>query len=226
MNLSLNRRELKFFITRQEAVLLESRLAHVLEPDPHMKDTGYFIRSLYFDDCLSTSFHERIEGFEQRAKIRLRLYDFESSHLKLELKQKRNDLVVKETARLRRTDATRFERGDIECLLEYPDPVLRKAYYRLKRNFFRSVVVVDYLRRAYFLDYNHIRVTFDSELRRSKEVEGFQDEKLFTLPVLQKDHVILEVKFDQFLPSWLGALFRPSRFVRLATSKYCLSRLI
>lgn len=226
MNLSLNRRELKFFLTRQEAVLLESRLAHVLEPDPHMGKEGYFVRSLYFDDCLSTSFHERIEGFEERTKIRLRLYDFHSTQIKFELKQKRNDLVIKETAPFRRADIPKLEAGDWECLLDYRNSVLRKAYYRLKRNYFRPVVVVDYLRKAYSLSYNHIRVTLDSGLRRSREVEGFGDKELFTLPVLQNDHIILEVKFDQFLPSWLGALFRPSRFVRLATSKYCLSRLI
>ena len=226
MEFRVKRLELKYFMNLQEAYLLQSRISQVMDPDPHNRQGGYFIRSLYFDNWLNTSFHEKMEGLGQRAKFRLRIYEFPPKIVKFELKQKDDDHIVKQVASIRREDLGAIQAGDYERLLSYRNRVLNQIYYRLKRHFYEPIVVVDYHRMAYYLDYNHIRITMDTRLKRSREVTEFENPDLMTLPVLQKNHVILEIKYNDFLPKWIGDLFRGVRLTRCANSKYCFSRLV
>jgi len=226
MKLIVKRCELKYHINAQETLILKSRLAEFMNPDLHNMDNGYKIRSLYFDNCLSTSYYDKVEGFEKRTKYRLRLYDFSSKTLKLELKHKLNDVIYKETSTISRHDMENLQNGNYDCLLHDNDETLRKIYYHFKRHYFEPVVIVDYFRTAYFLDFNRIRITFDSHLEKSNEVTEFSNPELMMIPVLEKNHIILEIKYNDFLPEWIYTLFRGARLVRSSASKYCLSRMI
>ena len=99
-------------------------------------------------------------------------------------------------------------------------------YYDFVSDYFRPAVVVDYFREAFVLDYNRIRITLDTELRRSRETHGFGSPDLTSVPVLKKDSVILEIKYNRFFPRWMSQLIQMSRFERTAISKYCLARMI
>ena len=213
-------------MNRQEAALLKTRLSPFLSKDPHSLGGAYFIRSVYFDNKSNESFREKVEGFENRRKFRIRFYDFTLNFIKFEIKQKLNDLIVKHTARILKEDLPALFRGDYDCLLKYRSAVLNQIFYDFKCQLYEPVVVVDYYREAFFLDYNHIRITFDTRLKKTDAVNEFYREDLSLVPVLEDHYVILEVKYDDFLPNWFGDLCQASRYQRVATSKYCLSRMI
>src|SRR3989338_8681160 len=137
MKLNVERRELKYHMRLQEAILLQSRLSGLMERDPHSDGRGYFIRSMYFDSCFNTSYHEKIEGIERRTKYRLRIYDFKSSKIKLEMKSKINNTTIKRSAMIRRQDLEPLLNGDCDCLLDYEDEVLRRIYYGFKCNYYK-----------------------------------------------------------------------------------------
>jgi hypothetical protein len=225
MKLMVARKELKYHLTVQEAILLKSRLAAVMETDPYSQGDGYFVRSLYFDNYRNTSFYEKNEGLEFRKKYRLRLYDISEKIIKFEIKTKMNDLITKESALISQGSLTELMHGEYESLLEYDTPFLNRCYGTFKSHYYRPVVIIDYLRAAYYLDFNHIRVTFDSQLRKSTETGELLNRKLLSVPVLENNHVILEIKYNDFFPEWLSQVLETSRHTRYASSKYVYARM-
>ena len=86
------RNEWKYLISTSEKELLKLRLKPFLVADPHAKDGGYLIRSLYFDTMQERDFYEKEDGLEIRRKIRLRTYSPDSDFAMLEMKQKQGEI--------------------------------------------------------------------------------------------------------------------------------------
>ena len=88
------RPEYKYLISRADAELLKLRLPRIMERDPHAGEHGrYTIRSLYFDDVNAASYYEKVDGIDNRAKYRIRFYNYDGSNLKLEKKEKLGNLT-------------------------------------------------------------------------------------------------------------------------------------
>lgn len=62
------RNEWKYLISTSEKELLKLRLKPFLVADPHAKDGGYLIRSLYFDDYWNSAYEEKEAGVLMRKK--------------------------------------------------------------------------------------------------------------------------------------------------------------
>mgnify|MGYP000924663379 CR=1 FL=1 len=82
------REEKKFLISLSQFYKYKHKFSKVLESDKHSKDEGYMIRSLYFDTIDDKDYQEKEDGIELRRKIRLRIYDTNTSFASLEMKQK------------------------------------------------------------------------------------------------------------------------------------------
>ncbi len=67
------RNEWKYLISTSEKELLKLRLKPFLVADPHAKDGGYLIRSLYFDDYWNSAYEEKEAGVLMRKKYRIRI---------------------------------------------------------------------------------------------------------------------------------------------------------
>ncbi len=212
-------------MTSLEAEILKRRLQKILKRDRFNPGGPYFIRSLYFDSKSDAAFTDKAGGFVDRKKFRIRFYDFESENVKFEIKHRIGDMIHKESSVITRRRAEAIAAGDTEKLLGR-DTVLNKVYYDFKRDYYRPAVVVDYMREAFRLDFNNIRITFDTELKKSDQVAQFGDARLATVPVQEPRFTTLEIKYDHFFPAWVGALLAGTRAQRTANSKYCLSRLI
>ena len=226
MSSNVKRQELKYLLHAHEARILRERLLAAVPRDPYSQNGGYFIRSLYFDNPANDSHYDRMEGFEMRKKFRLRFYEFsDKAIVKFEIKTKHNNTIVKETALISRKDAAAVMNGDTDCL-PGQNEILNRVYFYFKRHYYRPTVIVDYHREAFFLDYNDIRVTFDTGLKKSGSVHSLFDADLMTIPVLERRHIILEVKYNHFFPGWLTDLLSGFDLQRCAQSKYCFSRML
>lgn len=225
-NLQVARHELKYYISRSDYEYVRNALKNLMQRDLHQKkERGYFIRSLYLDDINDSAVEEKLAGIEKRDKYRLRIYDFKQDWVKLERKKKENNYVIKTTAIITKKETEEIMKGNYNVLLKYKNKAHNSIYYDFKKKYFSPVVIVDYIREAYLLDYNNVRITFDKHLRGSTHDLRLFESNVLTRPLQRSDVIIMEVKFNHFLPPWFKTLFQFDSATVSAISKYCQSRM-
>ncbi len=225
---TVKRRELKYYLRFQDYVLLSGMLRQALHPDPHNpaeRHRGYMVRSVYFDTLDEKNFYEKLDGIETRHKYRLRIYGLDDRQVKFEIKSKHNTSIMKETLLVSRQDALRILERDYAVLLKYNQPVARRIYAEFSRRCYRPVVLIDYEREAYTWPANNFRVTFDRHLYQDSLSLNIFERLIVGVPVLGPETVVMEVKFEGFVPQWIAELFRSGSFTYNAISKYCLGRM-
>ena len=219
------RHEVKYFISQAGLKILSGIFADVLEPDSHGNEYNeYWIRSLYFDSMDNVDYFDKMSGTLKRKKIRMRIYDLHQKKIKLEIKNKFSDYILKEISFLDRSDASEIINGNIDVLLKANQSVLNRIYYFMQRNYYRPVVLVEYEREAYVSSLESIRITIDKNIRSNSTNLDLFDPNVSMNPVFDHDTVVLEVKFNRFLPHWIKEILKNISGERYAISKYCLSR--
>lgn len=218
------RHELKFLLSQIEYENLKCLLAAVMNPDENARSgDGYYIRSLYFDTIADTDYAGKVTGISERKKIRLRIYDTGTDKVKLEIKNKYGDYSVKETATIRREDASELAVHNYQALLKYDDSVSGKAYHNFMLYYYMPKVIVDYDREAYMLPVENVRITFDKNVRAAKASDLFCP-SLPTVHLLPAGQVILEVKYNQYLPRHISSILSGVCMQRMSISKYCMAK--
>ncbi len=222
----VKRHELKFYINLADYEYCRSVLSYLMHRDSHQKNKqGYFIRSLYFDDIYDTSVEEKLAGTEKRSKYRLRIYDCNQNWAKFERKSKYNDYVQKSAAIITKREAGDIIKGNYECLLNYQKNEINSIYFDVKKKYIKPVVIIDYIRDAYKLDYSNIRITFDKKISYNDSNFDIFNQNIKTIRLQSNDVIVMEIKFNNFLPQWFTKILKLNNPVRSAVSKYCQSRL-
>ena len=83
----------------------------------------------------------------------------------------------------------------------------------------RPVVLVDYDRTPFISVYGNTRITLDENLRTIPYNGDLFAPASPAIPVMEPDQVILEVKFDDFLPGHLAAALADIPKAPMAISK-------
>ena len=218
------RHEWKHEINMADLYAIRARLRVVARGDPHAKDGKYFIRSLYFDNLSDKALREKIDGVDRREKFRIRYYNNDPSLIKLEKKSKVNGLETKYSAPLTTAEAQRLAGEDFEFLRESPQPLLQEFYCKIRNQGLRPRTIVDYTREPFIYEPGNVRVTFDYDIRTGLSCTDFLNPNCVTIPA-GDPIVIMEVKWDEFLPSIIkSAVQMPGRRVT-AFSKYAQCRI-
>ena len=215
------RHELKYFITPAEMSVLRGLLTPVMQLDPNGDENNeYYIRSLYFDIINDDALEEKIAGVGKRKKYRMRIYNFSDKVIKLECKSKYGDLISKQSVSIPRDLAEQLIAGDPEGLQRMRHPLLHDVYREMKTRMLRPVVIVDYIREAYIHPAEDVRITFDKQLRTGLFSSDLFNPYLPTYPVFDDPVEILEVKFNEFLPTYIQSILSGITAQRSAISKY------
>ena len=220
------RQEKKYLLSYDQFRRLDHQLMQVLHPDSHNGTDGYAVRSLYFDTLQERDCYEKEDGLEVRRKIRLRTYDPDSSFAMLEMKQKQGENQKKRSLRLTRADAEELCRGNYSGLLRYEDSFARECYGIMNMMCYRPKSIVEYQRKAFVAKENQTRITFDFSIRATESDFRIFSPDLNQYPVLDPYLVIMEVKFNRFLLSYIKELVGREGKSPVSVSKYCLSRSI
>lgn len=224
--LDVTRKEIKYDIGLIETASMKRRLGIYMEPDPHNGEAGYMVRSLYFDTPYDSDFEQKVEGYDERQKIRLRVYGADAQTAKLEIKEKTDAFQRKRSLTLDREESMRMISGDYQFLLARPESLAKWLYAFLCTRCYRPKCVVEYDRFAYILDHNDTRITFDQNLRASEaEFDIFADNPAL-YPVSPPGAVTMEVKYTGFLLSCLKSELNHCDKTRCSNSKYCRARMI
>ncbi len=193
--------------------------------DSNADDTGsYWIRSLYFDTIDSKDYYEKIIGHNIRKKIRLRIYNLSTDNVKLEIKNKANNFINKETVIISCEDAKKLINGNCNTLLDYDEIAANKVFAFMHRDLYRPTVIIDYQREAYLYPFQNIRVTLDKNLCTSFNVYNLFRDDICTIPVFNNDVFVLEIKYDHMIPACLQKLLSTFTIEKSHISKYCLGR--
>ncbi len=220
------RHELKYYINRGDYTLLRRKLSLTMEQDRNAAKNGgeYFIRSLYFDDADDSAFREKLDGDDSRDKFRIRIYNMKDDAIKLECKHKESTYIHKQSVSLSRAEYETLRRGDYTFLLRRPEPFARRMFAEFSLRPLRPVVLVDYMREAYVFPVEDVRVTFDKNVRTGYRSTALFDPNAPTYPVIADYDMVLEVKFNRYLPTYIRALLQTDSHARSAISKYALCR--
>ncbi|MCL1795666.1 MAG: polyphosphate polymerase domain-containing protein [Clostridia bacterium] len=219
------RHELKYYINYGEYVHLSRTFDLCLDRDPSGNEHNeYAVRSLYFDTVFDDFLYEKIAGVELRKKYRIRIYNFCDNTIKLESKSKYGDLISKQSVEIPRELADQLIACDPSGLERTSVPLLHEIFREMKTRLLRPVVIVDYVREAYTHPAEEVRVTFDKKLRTGLLSSELFDPYLPTVPPLDNDLLVLEVKYNRVLPDMVQRLLTGISASRSAISKYVICR--
>lgn len=178
----------------------------------------------YFDTEYDGDFFEKAFGMETRKKVRLRIYDPKSDFALLEMKQKQGVQQRKRSLRMRRADAQRLVEGDYTPLLTYSEPLAAELYGLMRTRCYCPRTIVQYRRLAFIAKENNIRVTFDHLIEATISNFDLFSPDLLMDPVMDRSQVVLEVKFNGFLLSYIKDMHRSVDSSELSVSKYAMAR--
>lgn len=221
------RHELKYFISRSQYEVLSRTLSAVLKRDSHAGNKGeYFIRSLYFDTVFDNALYDKINGVKDRDKYRMRIYNCSDREIFMECKTKVGSLISKRSVQISRDLADQLITGDPTGLEFTASGLLREIFREMKLNLLHPVVIVDYDREAFLHPAEEVRITFDKNLRSGLRSTDIFNPHLATVPVLEHEEMILEVKYNRILPPYIAEVlsFACPEAVQTAISKYTLCR--
>lgn len=219
------RHEYKFYINLGDYYILRSRLKNIMKIDKNSKlGNGYVIRSIYFDDINDKALFEKISGVNHREKFRIRFYNNDTSFIKLEKKLKHNRLTAKYSELISKEECEKILDGDIDWIRFTNRNLLNELYIRMKSELFKPKTIVDYTREAYIYPMGNVRVTFDKSIKSGIFSTKIFDEELATMKALDPRLIILEIKYDEFLPSIISDIIQIGDRRATAVSKYALCR--
>lgn len=219
------RNEWKHEISYSDLITLRHRLRALLKPDEHARPDGsYAVRSLYFDTPADTALREKIDGVNRREKFRIRYYNADPSLIHLEKKSKLNGLGSKQSAPLSAAEAQAIVDGDTAWMATSGRPLVVELYSKMQTTFLRPRTIVDYTREPFVYGPGNVRVTLDYDIRTGLGSTDFLNPDCPTIPAGGPVY-LLEVKWDEFLPSAVRKAVQLGSRRTGAFSKYRISRI-
>ncbi|MBR6940865.1 MAG: polyphosphate polymerase domain-containing protein [Clostridia bacterium] len=220
------RHEYKHIITPSDLVTLRMRLQAVTAPDKNGVNgtPKYFIRSLYFDSPGDKALREKITGAQKREKFRIRYYNNDTSFIRLEKKSKINSLCNKQSARISRDEVSAILEGRTEWMINDSRELIRELYRKMQTQGLRPKTVVDYTREAYTYLPGNCRLTLDYSIRTGIAETDMFSPDFVTVPAGDST-IILEVKWDEFLPQIIRDTVTVRGVRPTAFSKYAACRI-
>ncbi|MBO5199173.1 MAG: polyphosphate polymerase domain-containing protein [Lachnospiraceae bacterium] len=218
------RHEWKHEINASDMIAIRQRLRAIAKPDEHAIDGKYFIRSLYFDNLTDKALREKLDGVNQREKFRIRYYNGDTSLIHLEKKSKVNGLCSKESTGLTAKEAQMIADGKLDWMLHSDRMLVQELYSKMLSQGLRPRTIVDYMREPFVYAPGHVRITLDYNIRTGMHCTDFLNPDCVTVPAGDAP-IILEVKWDEFLPSVIQDAVQLNGRRTAAFSKYAACRI-
>lgn len=215
---TFERYELKYLITKEEKSLLQRAF------EPYMRKDDYdrsIIRNVYYDTPDYLIIRRSLEKPVYKEKLRVRSYGIatEDSTVFVELKKKYQSVVYK-----RRVEVTEREAMDYfakNILLSTHNQITEEIDYACK--FYGNLepaMLLSYEREAFCgkedMDF---RITFDENILW-RDTDISLRSPVYGTPILQEDHVLMEIKLAYAMPLWLAQLLSEKRIFKTSFSKY------
>lgn len=218
------RHEWKHEITYCDMLVLRGRLSRVAKRDRHTVNGKYEIRSLYFDTLTDKALREKTDGVNIREKFRIRYYNGDLSFIRLEKKSKVNGLCLKESAALSIEQVQAILDGNYGVLIRDNQPLVTEFYSKITGGGLRPKTIVDYTREPFIFAPGNVRITLDYNICSGLQNTDFLNPNSVTVSVGNAP-IILEVKWDEYLPDIIRDVVQLGNCRVGAFSKYAACRI-
>ncbi|MDR3305401.1 MAG: polyphosphate polymerase domain-containing protein [Clostridiales Family XIII bacterium] len=221
------RHEYKHSINRMDYTILVSRLRGALSRDIHAGASGaYRVRSLYFDTPNDRALRDKVSGTDRREKFRIRRYPGSASpRIALEKKVKIHGLCCKTAAFLTEAECNNIIIGhDIEWMAADGRPLVAEFYSKIRGALLRPKAIIEYSREPFVYAAGNVRVTFDTNIRTGLFSRDLLNDAAPLVPA-GDEIVLMEVKYDAFIPSFIVDLLQVDGRRASACSKYAIGRM-
>lgn len=217
------RHEWKHRITYEDMLELRSRLSVITSKDPYAKEGKYQVRSFYFDNIWDKALREKLDGVKNREKFRLRYYNCDTTLIRLEKKSKINGLCAKESALLSKEQAQALIDRDYDWMAVSGNSFLMECCQKMRSQGLYARTIVEYTREPFVFAPGNVRITMDSNIRTGLYSTDFWNPDGVTLAA--GDDIILEVKWDAYLPDVIRDAIQIPGCRTEAFSKYAACRI-
>lgn len=219
------RHEYKHYINMADYIAIKQRLSYIAKPDCHAGPDGkYRIRSLYFETPDDKNLKEKLYGVNNREKFRIRYYNDDTDFIRLEKKTKVNGFGNKLSAPLTKEECEKLIAGDTQWMRSSEHPLILELYAKMKFQLLRPKTIVDYIREPFIYNPGNVRITFDSGIETGINSTDLFNQDLPTVRSNAGNVIILEVKYDEFIPGVIMAVLQTKNRKSTAFSKYAACR--
>lgn len=214
----------KFYCNDQDMYQLQQRLSTVLQADDNENSVeGYRVISLYFDSLSDSCLNAGKEGSYYRRKYRIRIYNDSLDNVKLEVKEKLGSKVYKLSKYITIEEMYQLMCGQcIPAVSSMQDPAFL-FNLAIQTQAIHPKIIVAYERKAYIYGPGNVRITFDRNVRASRNISAFGMREISYTPLQERD-AVLEIKYDEFMPKFILQLLELDSLQQTAYSKYRLCR--
>lgn len=221
------RHELKYLCSEFDMKVMECAVRCICRKDIHVGESGgYRIRSIYFDTPEDEAYLENLDGYTDREKYRIRIYNASDRFIKLEKKSTRYGMKRKEECGISRRQCENLLSGQPVRDCSESQKLLRQFLCERAEKCLKPKVIVEYARTPYIYPIGNVRITFDRNI--TSVIGGNADFFAAVLPgraILRPDQHILEVKYDEVIPSAvMDCVNGMESLCRISFSKYALCR--
>jgi hypothetical protein len=168
---------------------------------------------------------EKINGLNRREKFRIRFYNDDHSFIRLEKKVKNNGLCAKLSEPITKEECISLMQGDMDFLRNSGKDLFIELYTKMKEQLLRPKTIVDYTREAYVYKTGNVRITFDKCIRTGAYSKDLFHKDLPTVQSIDSRYMVLEVKYDEFLPEIIQDIIQTNDRSATAISKYAAGRI-
>ena len=221
---------MKFVITREQREALMADTLPRMKPDENAVDGAFYpIVSLYYDSPDRACYWEKVEKYQNRRKMRVRVYGSLDGKLPptvfVEIKHKCDGRGVKRRLLCTLDEAYTVAAGDeIAPRSKYLDRRLIEEIHSLvKQRHFQPCCAMRYDRHA-FADRDpesDLRVTFDTGVAyRFDHLRVVPDDRNFSRFLLPEGYSVMEVKVTGTVPFWLTQMIGKHHCILQSHSKY------
>ena len=195
----------------------------IRDPFAARPDGSYRVNSLYFDTPDFDCFWDKEAGVADRKKLRLRYYGERlgpDDPVFVEIKRKHYELVVKDRLSIKPADAGRLSRK-FQALRQSGENAefASEVAWFMSRNSLRPKLFISYRRTALLSKRNkEFRVTIDEDIVAGEQFS--LDRSPRRRAKIYPGGVVVEVKYENILPSWFHRILQKFELERLAFSKY------
>ena len=219
------RHELKYYLNTADYLIIKNRLSTIAGPDEHTDANGsYRIRSLYFETPDDKALLEKLYGVNEREKFRIRYYNNDTSFIRLEKKTKINNLTNKISASVTKDECEKLIAGDTEWMRESKNGLILELYAKMKYQLLRPKTLVDYMREPFVYRPGNVRVTFDTKISTGVNSTDLFSAKTPMIKTHGEPVIIMEVKYDNYLPEIIRSMVQVQNRRVTAFSKYAVAR--
>ena len=165
-----------------------------------------------------------MDGVLYRKKYRIRTYNDDDRFIRLERKYKHNNLTSKDQMLISKEIYSKILNGNVEDIDVSEDNLLSQFIMEIKAKHLIPSVIVEYKRTPFTYPLSNIRITLDEKIKSGRYNYDILDDTIQTYDVIGNNEVVLEVKYDEYLPEHIEKILETIPAYRQAVSKFALCR--